>query len=210
MPNRFSNQCLLIFKALKDRGHDASRTSTCVEMPPPDMPAALYAKAVDAIISGEPFMAQTELDGYGRVLYQTKDIWPNFISCVLVVNETYDRRASGARCRTWSTASPRAACGSKAGMDHRMEAARVRRRRSTTTRTRGSSASCSASRPTASPTATCGWRRRTSRRSSSWRSRPASSSKPIAFEEYADPRFSENTTGIRRLRLEGDLRVPRP
>ena len=39
-----------------------------VEMPPPDMPAALYAKAVDAISSGEPFMGQTELDGYGRVL----------------------------------------------------------------------------------------------------------------------------------------------
>ena len=47
-----------------------------VEMPPPDMPAALYAKAVDAIISGEPFMAQTEMDGYGRVLYQTKESGP--------------------------------------------------------------------------------------------------------------------------------------
>ena len=59
-----------------------------VEMPPPDMPAALYAKAVDAISSGEPFMGQTELDGYGRVLWLTKDVWPNFISCVLAVHET--------------------------------------------------------------------------------------------------------------------------
>jgi NitT/TauT family transport system substrate-binding protein len=56
-------------------------------MPPPDMPAALYAKAVDAISSGEPFMGQTELDGYGRVLWLTKDVWPNFISCVLAVHE---------------------------------------------------------------------------------------------------------------------------
>ena len=32
-------------------------------------------------------MGQTELDGYGRVLYLTKDVWPNFISCVLVVTE---------------------------------------------------------------------------------------------------------------------------
>jgi NitT/TauT family transport system substrate-binding protein len=56
-------------------------------MPPPDMPAALYSKAVDAITSGEPFMAQTQLEGYGRVLYQAKEIWPNFISCVLVVHE---------------------------------------------------------------------------------------------------------------------------
>jgi NitT/TauT family transport system substrate-binding protein len=58
-----------------------------VEMPPPDMPAALETKAVDAISSGEPFMGQTELDGYGRVLWFAKDEWPNFISCVLAVHE---------------------------------------------------------------------------------------------------------------------------
>jgi NitT/TauT family transport system substrate-binding protein len=51
------------------------------------MPAALYSKAVDAITSGEPFMGQTEMDGYGRILYLTKDVWPNFISCVLAVHE---------------------------------------------------------------------------------------------------------------------------
>ena len=51
------------------------------------MLATFYAKAVDAISSGEPFMGQTELDGYGRVLWLTKDVWPNFISCVLAVHE---------------------------------------------------------------------------------------------------------------------------
>jgi NitT/TauT family transport system substrate-binding protein len=56
-------------------------------MPPPDMPAALYSRAVDAVTSGEPFMGQTELDGYGRVLWLTKDVWPQFISCVLAVHE---------------------------------------------------------------------------------------------------------------------------
>jgi NitT/TauT family transport system substrate-binding protein len=64
-----------------------------VEMPPPDMPAALYARAVDAITSGEPFMAQTEIDGYGRILYLTKDVWPNFISCVLAVHEDLTHEA---------------------------------------------------------------------------------------------------------------------
>ncbi len=86
VPNRFSNQRLLVFKALKERGLSVDDL-TLLEMPPPDMPAALYAKAVDAISSGEPFMGQTELDGYGRVLYLTKDVWPNFISCVLAVHE---------------------------------------------------------------------------------------------------------------------------
>ncbi len=86
VPNRFSNQRLLIFRALKQAGMSVNDIEL-LEMPPPDMPAALYAKAVDAISSGEPFMAQTELDGYGRVLWLTKDVWPNFISCVLAVHE---------------------------------------------------------------------------------------------------------------------------
>jgi NitT/TauT family transport system substrate-binding protein len=86
VPNRFSNQRLIIFKALRDRGMSIDDVSL-LEMPPPDMPAALYTRAVDAIISGEPFMAKTEMDGYGRVLFLTKDVWPGFISCVLAVNE---------------------------------------------------------------------------------------------------------------------------
>lgn len=86
VPNRFSNQRLLIFRALRQAGMTIKDVEL-VEMPPPDMPAALYARAVDAISSGEPFMAQTELDGYGRVLWLTKDVWPNFISCVLAVHE---------------------------------------------------------------------------------------------------------------------------
>lgn len=83
IPNRYSNQHLLVYKGLKDNGL-STKDITLVEMPPPDMPAALSSKAVDGIIAGEPLMAVTELDGYGRVLYQAKDLWPNFISCVLV------------------------------------------------------------------------------------------------------------------------------
>lgn len=86
VPNRYSNQRLLIFRALNNAGMSIDDIKL-IEMPPPDMPAALYAKAVDAVTSGEPFMGQCELDGYGRVLYLTKDIWPGFISCVLAVHE---------------------------------------------------------------------------------------------------------------------------
>lgn len=86
VPNRFSNQRLIIYKGLADNGMTIKEV-TLLEMPPPDMPAALYSRAVDAIISGEPFMAQAEMDGYGRVLFQARQLWPNFISCVLVVHE---------------------------------------------------------------------------------------------------------------------------
>jgi NitT/TauT family transport system substrate-binding protein len=91
VPNRFSNQYLIVFKGLRDAGLSIKDVNI-LEMPPPDMPAALYSRSVDAITSGEPFMAQTEIEGYGRVLYQAKDVWPNFISCVLVVREDLIRK----------------------------------------------------------------------------------------------------------------------
>ncbi len=86
VPSRFSNQYLLIARALELRGMTLDDVQI-VEMPPPDMPAALSARAVDAVISGEPFMGQTEIEGYGRVLAQAKALWPDFISCVLAVHQ---------------------------------------------------------------------------------------------------------------------------
>lgn len=84
VPNRFSNQRLLVFRALTRRGIGIDEVSV-LEMPPPDMPAALQVRAVDAVISGEPFPALAEMEGYGRVLLFAKDEWPNFISCVVAV-----------------------------------------------------------------------------------------------------------------------------
>ena len=58
-----------------------------IEMAPPDMPAALYAKAVDAYCTGEPFGAAAQRAGYARVLRMTRDEWRNYICCVLTVRE---------------------------------------------------------------------------------------------------------------------------
>jgi NitT/TauT family transport system substrate-binding protein len=121
VPNRYSNQYLIIFKALRDVGLTINDLHI-VEMPPPDMPSALYSKSVDGITSGEPFMAQTEMEGYGRVLYQAKDIWPNFISCVLVAR---DDAIQGHREWVQQLVDGIAKSGKwlDAGMDHRMDAA---------------------------------------------------------------------------------------
>jgi NitT/TauT family transport system substrate-binding protein len=86
IPSKYSNQYLVIRKLMKDEGVDPA-TIRFVELPPPDMPGALAAKAIDAYFIGEPHAARAELDGSGRVLYHAKDIWPHFISCVLVVTE---------------------------------------------------------------------------------------------------------------------------
>jgi NitT/TauT family transport system substrate-binding protein len=58
-----------------------------VEMAPPDMPAALYAKAVDAYCTGEPFGAAAQRAGYARPLRMTRDEWPKYICCVLTVRQ---------------------------------------------------------------------------------------------------------------------------
>jgi len=86
IPSRYSNQNLVIHKLMEDQGvgHDEIRF---IELPPPDMPAALAAGGIDAYFVGEPHAAKAELDGTGRVLYYAKDIWPHFISCCLVVTE---------------------------------------------------------------------------------------------------------------------------
>jgi NitT/TauT family transport system substrate-binding protein len=86
IPGRYANQKLILYRELKKAGMTFADIKL-IEMPPPDMPAALQSRSVDAITSGEPFMGQTELDGYGRVLFQAKDVWPGFISCVLAVHE---------------------------------------------------------------------------------------------------------------------------
>ena len=58
-----------------------------IEMAPPDMPAALYANAVDAYCTGEPFGAAAQRAGYARPLRMTRDEWRNYICCVLTVRE---------------------------------------------------------------------------------------------------------------------------
>src|SRR5215210_6623939 len=86
IPSKYSNQNLVIHKLMEDQGVKPDEI-LFVEMPPPDMPGALAAEAIDAYFVGEPHAARAELDGTGRVLYHAKDIWPSFISCVLVVTE---------------------------------------------------------------------------------------------------------------------------
>lgn len=86
IPSKYSNQYLVIRRLMLEQGVEPEEINF-IEMPPPDMPGALSAKAIDAYFVGEPFPASSELSGEGRILYHVKDIWPNFISCALVVHE---------------------------------------------------------------------------------------------------------------------------
>jgi len=86
IPSLYSNQNLVLHKLMEDQGVKEGQIEIVV-LPPPDMPTSLASGAIDAFFVGEPNCAKAEMSGVGRILYYSKDIWPNFISCVLVVHE---------------------------------------------------------------------------------------------------------------------------
>jgi NitT/TauT family transport system substrate-binding protein len=86
IPSRFSDERLLLFRAMKVYGVKPSEIKM-VEMAPPDVSSALAAHAIDAFVMGEPFPSQAEMAGFGRVLFQARDYWPDYMSCILVVRQ---------------------------------------------------------------------------------------------------------------------------
>jgi len=86
IPSRFAVDFLFLRKMLA-RENMTPKDVQIIEMAPPDMPAALYAKAVDGYCTGEPFGAAAQKAGYARPLSMTRDEWRNYICCVLTVRE---------------------------------------------------------------------------------------------------------------------------
>ena len=86
IPSRFSDERLLVLRALKTAGMKQGDVKM-VEMAPPDVAGALAAKAIDGFSMGEPFPSQAELGGFGRILFQARQYWPDYMSCILVVRQ---------------------------------------------------------------------------------------------------------------------------
>lgn len=86
IPSRFAVDHLFVRRLMEEYGVGPDEIEL-IEMPPPDMPSALFSRAVDAYATGEPWGATAELDGYARPLHMTRDIWPDYICCVLAVRQ---------------------------------------------------------------------------------------------------------------------------
>jgi len=86
VPSRFAVDYLFLRRMLAQESMRIEDVQI-VEMALPDMPAALYANAVDAYCTGEPFGAVAQEAGYARPLRMTRDEWPKYICCVLTVRE---------------------------------------------------------------------------------------------------------------------------
>jgi NitT/TauT family transport system substrate-binding protein len=86
IPSRYSDERLILYRALARHGMSANELRM-VEMAPPDVAGALSAGAIDAFSMGEPYPSQAERGGFGRVLFNAREYWPDYISCVLVVRQ---------------------------------------------------------------------------------------------------------------------------
>jgi NitT/TauT family transport system substrate-binding protein len=86
IPSRFSDERLIVFRALKKFGMKFSDVKL-VEMAPPDVAGALAVSAIDAFSMGEPYPSQAEMGGFGRVLFNAREHWPDYMSCVVVVRQ---------------------------------------------------------------------------------------------------------------------------
>jgi NitT/TauT family transport system substrate-binding protein len=86
IPSRFSDERLMLFRAMEIAGLKPGDVKM-LEMAPPDVSGALAAGAIDGFVMGEPFPSQAEMGGYGRVLFQAREYWPDYMSCILVVRQ---------------------------------------------------------------------------------------------------------------------------
>jgi NitT/TauT family transport system substrate-binding protein len=86
IPSRFSDERLMLIRAMNLAGLKPTDVKM-LEMAPPDVASALRAGAIDGFVMGEPFPSQAEMAGFGRVLFQARDYWPDYMSCILVVRQ---------------------------------------------------------------------------------------------------------------------------
>jgi NitT/TauT family transport system substrate-binding protein len=61
---------------------------------PPDMPPALQTGRIDGYCVWEPFAAESVVSGAGKVLVESKDIWPGHPCCVVVTRNDFAAKNS--------------------------------------------------------------------------------------------------------------------
>lgn len=83
IPHTHSSHHLLVNEMLTRKGMNIGDIDL-IELPPPEMPAALAEKRISGYIVAEPFGALAVQLGIGKVFAPSSDIWPNLPCCVLV------------------------------------------------------------------------------------------------------------------------------
>ncbi|RLI76971.1 nitrate ABC transporter ATP-binding protein [Archaeoglobales archaeon] len=61
-----------------------------IKMPPPDMVEQLKLKQIDGFVAWEPFPSKAFVNGYGKLLLNSSQIWKNHPCCVVAVRDGLD------------------------------------------------------------------------------------------------------------------------
>jgi NitT/TauT family transport system substrate-binding protein len=88
IPQRFSTMNILLYQMLENEGMKYSDVNV-VELPPAEMPAALAEGRIAGYIVAEPFGAKSVINGKGKTLVQSKDLWENSVCCALVLSNDF-------------------------------------------------------------------------------------------------------------------------
>lgn len=88
IPSKLSTHNILLNQILKSAKLSIADIKV-IELPPPEMPAALAEKRINAYIVAEPFGAKAVAIGKGKVLFKSEQIWDNSICCALVLRDEF-------------------------------------------------------------------------------------------------------------------------
>ena len=91
IPHKFSSHNLLLNEMMKKDGLRYEDVNV-VEMPPPEMPAALAEKRIAGYVVAEPFGAISVVLGHGKVHYHSEEVWPSSYCCVLVLRNDFIKK----------------------------------------------------------------------------------------------------------------------
>ena len=86
VPYRVCTQAAILDKYLKSGGLSLKDVNV-MAVAPPNMPASLKAGSIDAFLGPEPAGERALQEGSGKILKLSKDIVPNHICCIVVVQK---------------------------------------------------------------------------------------------------------------------------
>lgn len=84
VPIRYSGHFLALKRYMRAYGLNESQVRI-LEVPPPEMPAALASSEIDGYFVGEPFASKAMENGTGKRFLDVESIWPKFICNLLIV-----------------------------------------------------------------------------------------------------------------------------
>jgi len=88
IPSKLSTHNILLHIMLKNNGLTYSDVNV-VELPPPEMSAALAEGRISSYCVAEPFGAQSVAADKGKTLFESQDLWEGSVCCGLVLRNDF-------------------------------------------------------------------------------------------------------------------------